>query len=390
MKKIAVAVAAALAAATSSAADGTLYGIVDTGLGYTHVNPIDGASVNKFEMINGYNCGSRFGFKGTEELGNGYAVSFILENGFSSDSGTWGQGDRLFGREAQLKLHTPYGTLSFGRAGTLLSGAGTLDIWGGNADVLPGGWDGIFNIGNYYGNGTRLDNMVTYQTPTAAGFTGYLQYSFANDTKNGDDDSRANERNNNRYFAAGLTYKNGPVSAVVIYDTTMFRHYSDSELAADGRGMNANIGDSRTISVGGSYDFGVVKVTAYGQYVKGARSAWLDGVGLGANIWNNDPDNGEINYADADGYNLHLGAQIPVPCGRLYAGAYYGKLEANDLASGDEATNLNFVLAHEYDLSKRTIIYSGIGYKQIDYDYDNAPSEKETAAQVIMGLRHIF
>ena len=71
-------------------------------------------------------------------------------------------------------------------------------------------------------------------------------------------------------------------------------------------------------------------------------------------------------------------------------GAYYGKLEANDLASGDEATNLNFVLAHEYDLSKRTIIYSGIGYKQIDYDYDNAPSEKETAAQVIMGLRHIF
>ncbi len=388
MKKIAIAVAAAVAAATAGAADFTLYGIVDTGLGYTNVNPIEGPTVNKFEMINGYNCGSRFGFKGTEDLGNGYAVSFVLENGFSSDSGTLGQGGRMFGREAQLKFHTPYGTLSFGRAGTLLSGAGTLDIWGGNADVLPGGWDGIFNIGNYYGNGTRLDNMVTYQTPTAAGFTGYLQYSFANDTKNGDDDSRANERNNNRYFAAGLTYKNGPVSAVVIYDTTMYRHYGTGEYTvADNQ--NPNIGDSRTISVGGSYDFGLVKVTAYGQYVKGARSAWVDGVGLGTTIWFDDPDNKVANYADADGYNFHLGAQIPVPCGRLYAGAYYGKLEGNDSVS-DEATNLNFLLAHEYDLSKRTIIYSGIGYKQVDYDYANYPSEKETATQVIMGLRHIF
>ena len=388
MKKIAIAVAAALTAAGAGAADFTLYGIVDTGLGYTNVNPIGEPTVNKFEMINGYNCGSRFGFKGTEDLGNGYAVSFVLENGFSSDSGTLGQDGRMFGREAQLKLHTPYGTLSFGRAGTLLSGAGTLDIWGGNADVLPGGWDGIFNIGNYYGNGSRLDNMVTYQTPTAAGFTGYLQYSFANDTKKGDDDSRANERNNNRYFAAGLTYKNGPVSAVVIYDTTMYRHYGTGEYTpADGQ--NPNVGDSRTISVGGSYDFGVVKVTAYGQYVKGARSAWGDGVGLGTTIWFDDPDNKGVNYADADGYNFHLGAQIPVPCGRLYAGAYYGKLEGNDSVSNDEATNLNLLLAHEYDLSKRTIIYSGIGYKQIDYDTDVA-DEKETATQVIMGLRHIF
>ena len=207
MKKIAIAVAAAMTAATASAMDFTLYGIVDTGLGYTHVNTLDEPTENRFEEINGYNSGSRFGFKGTEDLGNGYSVSFVLENGFSSDSGALGQGGRMFGREAQLKFHSPYGTLSFGRAGTLISGAGTLDIWGVNADVLPGGWDGIFNIGNYQGNGMRLDNMVTYQTPTAAGFTGYLQYSFANDTVEGnDDDSRANERGSNRYFAAGLNY----------------------------------------------------------------------------------------------------------------------------------------------------------------------------------------
>lgn len=391
MKKIAIAVAAAMTAATASAADFTLYGIVDTGLGYTHVNTLDEPTENRFEEINGYNSGSRFGFKGTEDLGNGYSVSFVLENGFSSDSGALGQGGRMFGREAQVKFHSPYGTLSFGRAGTLLSGAGTLDIFGMNADVLPGGWDGIFNIGNYQGNGMRLDNMVTYQTPTAAGFTGYLQYSFAKDTTSGDDDSKPNERNSNRYFAAGLTYNNGPLGVVAIYDTLMFRHYSgDNQTAPSDQ---ANVGDSRTFTLGGHYDFGVVKLTAYGQYVKGARDGFADGVQGGADFWefdNSDAGNIIAEYFDADGYNFHLGAQFPLPCGRLYAGAYYGYLEANDDPLNAEAKNWNVFLAHEYDLSKRTIIYSGIGYKQLKVENDTEKLNEVKATQVIVGLRHIF
>lgn len=390
MKKIAIAVAAAMTAATASAADFTLYGIVDTGLGYTNLDTLEDPTVNRFEMINGYNSGSRFGFKGTEDLGNGYSVSFVLENGFNSDSGVLGQGGRMFGREAQVKFHSPYGTLSFGRAGTLLSGAGTLDIFGMNADVLPGGWDGIFNIGNYQGNGMRLDNMVTYQTPTAAGFTGYLQYSFANDTVDGDDnDSRANERNSNRYFAGGLTYNNGPLGVVAVYDTLMFRHYSDS--LVDPEGNDANVGDSRTFTLGGHYDFGVVKITAYGQYVKGSRSGFADGIQSGAVFWFNDKDDTDNNqFYDADGYNFHLGAQFPLPCGRLYAGAYYGYLEANDDSDNTDATNWNIFLAHEYDLSKRTIIYSGIGYRQVKVEDDTEDVTDNKATQVIVGLRHIF
>lgn len=389
MKKIAIAVAAAMTAATASAADFTLYGIVDTGLGYTNLDTLEDPTVNRFEMINGYNSGSRFGFKGTEDLGNGYSVSFVLENGFNSDSGVLGQGGRMFGREAQVKFHSPYGTLSFGRAGTLLSGAGTLDIFGMNADVLPGGWDGIFNIGNYQGNGMRLDNMVTYQTPTAAGFTGYLQYSFANDTTSGDDDSKPNERNSNRYFAGGLTYNNGPLGVVAVYDTLMFRHYSDSLVDPDGN--DANVGDSRTFTLGGHYDFGVVKITAYGQYVKGSRSGFADGIQSGAVFWFNDKDDTNKNqFYDADGYNFHLGAQFPLPCGRLYAGAYYGYLEANDDPENTDATNWNIFLAHEYDLSKRTIIYSGIGYRQVKVEDDTKDVTDNKATQVIVGLRHIF
>ena len=389
MKKIAIAVAAAMTAATASAMDFTLYGIVDTGLGYTHVNTLDEPTENRFEEINGYNSGSRFGFKGTEDLGNGYSVSFVLENGFSSDSGALGQGGRMFGREAQLKFHSPYGTLSFGRAGTLISGAGTLDIWGVNADVLPGGWDGIFNIGNYQGNGMRLDNMVTYQTPTAAGFTGYLQYSFANDTTDGDDDSRPNERSNNRYFAGGLTYNNGPLGVVVIYDTLMFRHYSDSQVGDVG-GNDANVGDSRVLSVGGHYDFDSFKLTAFGQYVKGSRSGFGDGLGYSVPFWSDDSQFRTF-YYDADGYNLHIGAQIPMDSwGRLYLGAYYGYLEANDDYRNSEAKNINLLVGHEYDFSKRTTLYSGVAYKQLKNENDDGKLGDMKATQVIVGLRHIF
>lgn len=390
MKKIAIAVAAAMTAATASAMDFTLYGIVDTGLGYTHVNTLDEPTENRFEEINGYNSGSRFGFKGKEDLGNGYSVSFVLENGFQSDTGKLGQNDRMFGREAQLKFHTPYGTLSFGRAGTLLSGAGTLDIWGVNADVLPGGWDGIFNIGNYQGNGMRLDNMVTYRTPTAAGFTGYLQYSFANDTTDGDDDSKPNERSSNRYFAGGLTYNNGPLGVVVIYDTLMFRHYgvdtSDNDHPKD-----PNVGDSRVLSVGGHYDFGSFKLTAFGQYVKGARSGFGDGLGYSVPFWSDDDSLIPTYYYDADGYNLHIGAQIPMDSwGRLYLGAYYGYLEANDDYRNSEAKNINLLVGHEYDFSKRTTLYSGVAYKQLKNENDDGKLGDMKATQVIVGLRHIF
>jgi predicted porin len=390
MKKIAIAVATAMTAATASAMDFTLYGIVDTGLGYTHVNTLDEPTENRFEEINGYNSGSRFGFKGTEDLGNGYSVSFVLENGFSSDSGALGQGGRMFGREAQLKFHSPYGTLSFGRAGTLISGAGTLDIWGVNADVLPGGWDGIFNIGNYQGNGMRLDNMVTYRTPTAAGFTGYLQYSFANDTTDGDDDSKPNERSSNRYFAGGLTYNNGPLGVVVIYDTLMFRHYgvdtSDNDHPKD-----PNVGDSRVLSVGGHYDFGSFKLTAFGQYVKGARSGFGDGLGYSVPFWSDDDSLIPTYYYDADGYNFHIGAQIPMDSwGRLYLGAYYGYLEANDDYRNSEAKNINLLVGHEYDFSKRTTLYSGVAYKQLKNENDDGKLGDMKATQVIVGLRHIF
>lgn len=130
MKKqlLAVAVASAFAS-TAFAANVEVYGTVDTGLVYNNTS-FGGATTakdsNKFSMDSGVLGGTKFGLKGSEDLGDGYSVAFQLENGFDSDTGAMNQtmknsdgtkSNRMFGREARLSLNTPYGTASFGRMG---------------------------------------------------------------------------------------------------------------------------------------------------------------------------------------------------------------------------------------------------------------------------------
>lgn len=69
-------------AGSAFAANVTMYGIIDTGLGYTSTDKGYGEDVNKFDMRSGQNSASRFGVKGEEDLGNGVKVGFSLENGF--------------------------------------------------------------------------------------------------------------------------------------------------------------------------------------------------------------------------------------------------------------------------------------------------------------------
>ena len=96
MKKTlaALAVLGAFAAGSAVAADVTLYGVVDYSLKYSRVDTDKTGedATNKFEMASGAQSGSRFGLKGTEDLGNGLKVGFVLENGFGADDGTMLQG----------------------------------------------------------------------------------------------------------------------------------------------------------------------------------------------------------------------------------------------------------------------------------------------------------
>ncbi|HEY3045920.1 MAG TPA: porin [Polaromonas sp.] len=62
----------------------TIYGILDGG--YNHVSGLKQGSVST--IASGIMDGSRFGFRGTEDIGGGYKAIFTLENRFELDTGS--------------------------------------------------------------------------------------------------------------------------------------------------------------------------------------------------------------------------------------------------------------------------------------------------------------
>ena len=90
----------------------TLYGIIDIGLQYDHVRQeafsggLPQGLINQsfLGVANGVQSGSRFGFRGNENLGGGLGVNFVLEGGFNPADGTSSQGGRLFGRQSTLGM----------------------------------------------------------------------------------------------------------------------------------------------------------------------------------------------------------------------------------------------------------------------------------------------
>ncbi|MDY6010876.1 MAG: porin, partial [Duodenibacillus sp.] len=128
MKKTLAAVAVLGAfAGTALAADVTLYGVVDLGLQYNHSNPAKGASTSTVTMENGQSAGSRWGLKGVEDLG-AFKVGFILEDGFSSDTGA--EKDQMFDRESSLFIEGAFGKLAVGRIGSINQGTSSWGQYG--------------------------------------------------------------------------------------------------------------------------------------------------------------------------------------------------------------------------------------------------------------------
>ena len=396
MKKQMIAMAVAGAFAGSAfAANVDMYGVVDTGLVYTQtevggVLSSETADSHKFSMDTGVNAGTRFGLRGTEDLGDGYSVSFQLENGFDSDTGALGQDGQLFGREARLSMNTPYGTVSFGRMGALTSGAGTYDVFQATGDALDGGNANYIGTGYWFSRG-RYDNMITLVTPEANGFTGYAQYSFQTSGS-----EKTSVRENDRYMALGLTYSAGPLNVAVIADMVEYSNSTVKKLnyIADSEALSKKYDDAKAISLGVNYDFGVTQAFFGAQYGKNEK------LSISAferdSKWAKDEDDAtkaaKVGSLVVDGYNLHIGAATPLPCGTLTVSAYYGDYEMSG-NSDVTATKYGFGAMHTYPISKRTTFYTGAGYGQTDVKYDG--NDKKEAGRikgfdVTMGLTHKF
>lgn len=113
MKKsfLALAVLTAFAGVAHAQSSVTLYGIIDEGF---NVNTNAGGK-HLYNLTSGVLQGSRFGLRGTEDLGGGLKAIFVLENGFDVNSGKLGQGGLMFGRQAYVGLSSQFGTVTLGR-----------------------------------------------------------------------------------------------------------------------------------------------------------------------------------------------------------------------------------------------------------------------------------
>lgn len=320
--------------------------------------------------------------KGTEDLGNGLKVGFVLENSFNSDDGTLGHDGRLFGRQATVSLMGDFGTLAMGRMGGVGSGAGTFNLFTATADAFDGGNVDVMGLITT----DRYDNMITYQTPKFAGVQGTFQYSFKGNNVEDEDavtdkyydpsTGREGSAATDRYASVGLTGDFGALQTVLTYE---YLNYASN----NGKGAgNKDAENGQLISLGGNYDCGFAKTFIAAQYFKDMKDTKdiLDATKAGY----------------TKGYAVAVGTIVPVAAGDLTAAVYYNDYEAEygtaaKAAEDGDGKYYGLTVKYEYPLSKRTSIYTGAGVAQDKFDYKNVnKEEKDTLYQAFVGMTHNF
>ena len=391
MKKTLAAVAVLGAFAGSAlAADVQLYGIVDTGLQYVH-GDTDSTSANSdfdsFSMESGMASGSRFGFKGTEDLGNGLTVGFILEDGIKSDTGV--DDDVLFNRESSLFLQGGFGKVAFGRIGSFNGGASSWAKYG-VMSVFGTSWgDYSAQAGTWAMGAGMWNNMIAYETPSFAGFKVFAQYGMGNQVKEGEElVGEENESSSDRYYAIGASYNNGPLSLYFAVDSINYASYS----ATGATSVDQDGDDSLTVTFGGNYDFEVVKLYAGAQYFDEIKTSKMKGVIQDVELFNNSTDT----FASRmKGWSLGVSAGIPAAGGTVMVGAAYLDAEAADSVDAghkdDELSRWIISAGYDYPFSKRTDVYGVVTYNQDNLKFTGDHADRDPYMfGVMVGLRHRF
>lgn len=391
MKKTLVGLAAAAAMCSASAASVTLYGIIDTGFAYNSYNDdkystlTDNAD-NSFGMMSGQSSGSRFGLKGVEELGNGLTVGFILEDGFSSDTGA--EKDQMFDRESSLFIEGGFGKFGMGRLSTLANDSGTTGL-GGYFSSFGTGWGdvGVQNYMQAY-RPNRMDNMVYYKTPNFAGAEVWVLYGMGDE----EDKTYENESSRDRYYAAAVTYNNGGLSLYGAVDVL--------NKASFGTNNSFDTEDDQiTITAAVNYDCGFAKSYLGVHWFDNAKAVGSSSFGGDWGRMGNFKDNKgkyvDRGFGDANGWSVMLGVDIPVGNGKVKTTlGYLDASSDNENVSSDDVDQdlKRFMVGagYEYYLSKRTTVYMGAGYLQDSIDTAQGNSYNPSWVQVNCGLKHKF
>lgn len=334
-----------LAFAAEPASNVALYGVLDTGV-YAH-HASNGKTI--VEMASGITKGSRFGLEGQENLGNGYKVYFRLEQGFESDNGDAKDADSAFYRDSYMGVATPFGAFELGRTGALTAGTHGGIVGGMSPFGITWKEGALTKV--FAGNvAARVNNMVKYESPELSGFKLYAQYS------NGIDDDDVVSSQKNRYIALGATYQYKNLRLIAAFDNLF---YNDSAVKTDaGVAAGKNLKDQRTYNIGGTYDFGDVRMYLgyqFGQNIKTPRQGDADAIAAAKY----DAKDSKA----AEGYDTNavtLGTKIKLFGGELNGtlGYAHAKRDYQD----SKADVYQAMLGYKYPLSKRTYAYGAVGY----------------------------
>lgn len=371
MRHALTACAVAALAMGAQAANVQLYGLIDTGLSFKSVDADNGKGrVDNLSVGTSQLAPNRWGMRGTEDLGNGLKVGFNLEGQFAGDTGEM-IGGRLFHRMAQLSLMSAdYGTLVMGRSGALRSGFGTTGLWGAKTGPFSNS-AGSFIAGHKYimpGGFKAMDNTVTYQSPKFAGAQLHLQYSSDNGA---DKDGVENKDSATRQWGVGMTYGNGPLNVVAIFDATLYQ----TAVKNPERGL--------AFSLEADYKFDFAKIYAAGMWFDDMRNSKAEFQGHDFNGKNH------LTAKAYKGYSLELGADIPAMGGNIKANI--GWMDAESSFGDEQDTDrLSLGLGYVYNLSKRSQLYTAAGYIRDSYKSATSKEVNPDAYELIVGLKHTF
>jgi len=375
MKKtlLATALAVGFAGAATAQTSVTLYGVVDGGLRHEQrkTTALGGGTTKETRtgLVAGHQNGNRWGLRGSEDLGGGLRVLFVLESGFDLRTGESGQGNRLFGRRSFMALQNDaWGTLQIGRDYSY-GGKYMPTVISPHGDIY-----GLNGVNTSLGSSTgavRVDNMIAYETPVFSGFQLGVGYSFQFDRGQAFDPSPGLDPNQ-RYLSTAVRYTDGPLKLAAHYDYLSKRDTFSNDKNVKSWGL------------GGSYDFGTASLhLGYAQDKDGVmapRTGALAGTGI-----NNQQ---HINGFKSNNYNIGVG--VPVGgAGKFMVNWQSARLgngpvkTLNRTFGGKNSQNVYSVM-YRYDLSQRTNVYATAGYAN-GYSFNNTK-----ATEVTVGLKHSF
>jgi len=314
-------VAAASSGSALAQSNVILYGVVDAGFEYLSNQPNGGHDVVR--MATGNLAGSRWGLRGTEDLGNGLKGVFVLESGFETDTGKSTLGGRLFGRAAYVGLQGDWGAVTLGRQ--------TTPIFNISATIDPGLISAKYSILSQDGAfSSRADNAIKY-VGSFGPVTATALYSFGADSTIANGSEVPGNLKIGREYGGNLVYSNGNLSIGAAYDEINTGTTTVKPDAA-----------TRRATIGANYAIGDATLYAGYRWAKAFDGALLPGAPTKSNQRSN------LWWAGARW-------QVTPPVTLAVAAYYQDFAETN-------ADPWMFMATAQYDFSKRTAAYLALGY----------------------------